>query len=159
MEIWKKVKDFPKYSASNKGRVRNDKTGRILTPTPAYSGYHKVTLFNDDGRFQMLLHRVVAVTFIPNPNNCPFVNHKDENKINNRVDNLEWCTPSYNTKYGTSVERTRENNPNCIKLIIDGKYFPSRAMAARYIGCKATTISEKLSKGITNYKGHTMQYV
>ena len=64
-----------------------------------------MNLRKDNKTKQYQIHRLVAIAFLPNENNYPFVNHKDENPSNNRVDNLEWCTPKYNVNYGTARER------------------------------------------------------
>lgn len=68
-------------------------------------GYKQVCLTKDNKKSTKKIHRLVAMAFIPNPDNLPCVNHKDENKANNNVDNLEWCSFEYNTKYGTRAER------------------------------------------------------
>ena len=67
--------------------------------------YMEVNLSKNNKVTHYLIHRLVAQAFIPNPNNLPQVNHKDENRENNRVDNLEWCTAEYNTNYGTRALR------------------------------------------------------
>lgn len=96
MALWKQIADFPKYSVSDEGQVRNDKTGRILKPATNNNGYLFVTLFRDGKRNPELVHRLVATEFIANPENKPHVNHKDGTPSRNSVDNLEWCTPSEN---------------------------------------------------------------
>lgn len=68
-------------------------------------GYLKVILCKDGKTKQLLVHRLVANAFIPNPLNLPFINHKDEDKTNNAVSNLEWCSQQYNTNYGTCPKR------------------------------------------------------
>jgi hypothetical protein len=79
------------------------------------SGYMSVELFNELGSKRLLIHRLVANAFIPNPNNYSQVNHKDENKANNDVSNLEWCTPKYNMNYGNSA-KTRSSKIDYTKL-------------------------------------------
>lgn len=104
MEIWKKIKGFEMYEISNLGNVRNTITNKILTPCDNGKGYMRVNL-NHKTKY---IHRLVAEAFIPNPNNWPVINHKDENKKNNDISNLEWCTVSYNNNYGTKNQRCAE---------------------------------------------------
>lgn len=108
------IEHYPNYSVNDSGEVFNNKTGRKLKQT-IKKGYCNVYLYNEDGRKFFLVHRLVAQAFIPNPNNYPEVNHKDENSLNNCVENLEWCTSKYNNNYGTHKEKLRqrlsENNP------------------------------------------------
>lgn len=112
MEKWKIIDDFPRYAVSNLGNVKtlfwqNNVNGKLyprekrLTPIKRRDGYLKVNLHNDEykgrGRgCECFIHRLVAETFIDNPKNLPQVNHKDGNKLNNKVDNLEWVTRSEN---------------------------------------------------------------
>lgn len=116
-EIWKTIKDFPNYEVSNMGNVRSvihkDRFGRkqgghVLTPQADGRGlYLHVGLRKDGKVIYRNVHRLVAITFIDNPHNYPEVNHKDENKKNNAVSNLEWCTHQYNNVYGTRFASTR----------------------------------------------------
>lgn len=99
MEHWKIIKNYENYAISDCGNVKNVKTGRILH---VYSkkGYYLTYLYNKNGRKIFLVHRLVAMAFIPNPHNDPQINHKDENGFNNIVSNLEWCSAKYNANYG-----------------------------------------------------------
>ena len=72
------------------------------------SGYYTVDLWKNNKNKKFLVHRVVAEAFIPNPNCLPQINHKDENRLNNNVENLEWCTAQYNSTYGHAVEKRAE---------------------------------------------------
>lgn len=94
-ELWKIIDLDSKYSVSNLGNVKNNKTGRILSKRPEKKGYTRANLNGKDYK----IHRLVAIAFIPNPNNLPEINHKDTNKTNNTVTNLEWCTSSFNQKH------------------------------------------------------------
>ena len=109
-----RIRGYPNYSVNHLGEVFNNKTGRKLKQT-VKKGYCSVYLYNEKGRKCFLTHRLVATTFIPNPHNLPEINHKDENSLNNNVENLEWCTRLYNVHYGTYIERLRQrmvtNNP------------------------------------------------
>ena len=105
-EIWKEIPNYPKYEASNLGRIRNKKKQNILKPIKTKSGYYNISLGNTlNGNPPKRVHRIIALTFIPNPNNLPQINHKDENKANNAVDNLEWCDCLYNNHYGSFSEK------------------------------------------------------
>lgn len=97
-EIWKQYKDT-NYEVSNLGNVRNIKTGRVLKPAKHGLGYLHVVLCKNGKHKTITVHRLVAETFIPNPDNLPEVNHKDEDKTNNCIENLEWCTQIYNAQY------------------------------------------------------------
>ena len=103
IEIWKDVKGYESlYQVSNLGRIRSIKNGiKIKKQYERPNGYMQVCLCQNGKITTYKTHRLVAEAFIPNINNLPEVNHKDENKINNCVDNLEWCTSSYNKNYGT----------------------------------------------------------
>lgn len=107
MEIWKDCKGYEgKYQVSNLGRVWSVKGQKYLKGTILPSGYVHVHLTTPNGkRKKERLHRLVAIAFLDNPNNLPQVNHKDENKLNNCVDNLEWCNAKYNANYGTRNQR------------------------------------------------------
>ena len=105
-EIFLRIEDYPGYYVSNLGRVLSlnyNHTGKegFLKQT-IKRGYYTVVLCNKNGKRTFLVHRLVARAFIPNHKNLPFINHKDENKSNNCVDNLEWCTPKYNINYGNT---------------------------------------------------------
>ena len=88
------------YEVSNLGRIRRN--GKILKPSKSNWGYLKLVLFKNGTRKTVLVHRLVAYAFIPNPQNLPQINHKDEDKTNNSVDNLEWCDNKYNANYSHS---------------------------------------------------------
>lgn len=135
IEIWKDIKDFEGlYQVSNLGRVRSlDRPyhkGKILTP--AFDGkknYLFVGLHKNKVVKQKNVHRLVAETFIDNPNNYPCINHIDENKTNNHVENLEWCTIKYNSNYGNGKERmilSRKSNKNYQDSLLRGQETRNR---------------------------------
>lgn len=116
IEIWKDVIGYEGfYQVSNLGRVRSlDRyvlnkfvKGKILTPKTDKDGYLQICLYNN-GRKYYRIHRLVAQTFIPNHSNFPEINHKNEIKTDNRVENLEWCTTQYNSSYGSRAEKIIE---------------------------------------------------
>lgn len=111
MEEWKDIKGYEGlYMISSLGRVKSlqprggNRNGmprkgkeHILTPYISSTGYYKVSLVKNNKRSDKRIHRLLASAFIPNPNNKPNINHIDGNKLNNRIDNLEWCTQKENT--------------------------------------------------------------
>lgn len=107
MEIWKDVEGYPNYQVSNMGRVKSLKFGkeRILKSGKNKWGYVLVALCKDGKQKTFKVHRLVASAFIPNPNNLSQINHIDEDKTNNRVDNLEYCDCKYNINYGNHNEK------------------------------------------------------
>lgn len=119
IEIWKNIEGYPNYQVSNMGRVKRLSTGyyrrteKILKPQLQNNGYLHIKLSQKDKTKCILVHRLVAQVFIPNPNNLPQVNHINENKTDNRVENLEWCTQKYNINYGNGIsKRVKTNKEN-----------------------------------------------
>lgn len=105
-EIWKDIKGYEGYQVSNLGRVWSVRSQSYLKGAINHGGYQSVQMKANNGKFKReYVHRLVALAFIPNPAGLPQVNHKDENKINNTVENLEWCSHNYNQNYGTKIER------------------------------------------------------
>lgn len=105
-EIWRDIVGFNNYQVSNLGNVRSVKFGKIVLLKPSSCGrYTIVTLFKNGERHYRSVHRLVSEAFIPNPDNLPFVNHKDENTHNNIASNLEWCNAKYNCNYGKRLSK------------------------------------------------------
>lgn len=117
MTEWKLINEFPDYEVSTLGEVRNRTTMQVLRQVKS-GGYMQVII---EGKYRRYVHRLVATAFIPNDDNLPQVNHKDENKTNNNVDNLEWHTPKYNSNYGTQSEK--------ISKAISGKHSIRKSLA------------------------------
>lgn len=161
MERWKKIKGFENYSVSDCGRVRNDKNNKLLS-IRNNGHYVQIALYNNTGRqYKVYVHRLVAEAFIPNPNNYPQVNHKDEIKDNNNVCNLEWCTSSYNINYGSRTKRWLKNMNGSRApkpIVVDGITFDSIADAGRHFNINASTIGAALFRGQQKCKGHTISY-
>lgn len=95
-----------KYLISNLGNIYSVKHKKLLKQSTDNKGYMRVNLYKGKNH-TVLVHRLVAQHFIPNPNKLPLVNHKDENPSNNSVDNLEWCTHTYNLNYGSCNEKMK----------------------------------------------------
>ena len=105
-ETWETIEDYPMYQVSSFGNVRRV-NGGILKQKVGKDGYCRVSLSKEGKVKSILVHRLVAEAFIPNPNDYPIINHKDEVRNNNVVGNLEWCTYSYNLNYGNAKEKWR----------------------------------------------------
>lgn len=122
-EIWKPVIGWEDYEVSNFGNVRsnnfnsNHKQTKLLKKI-LNNGYMSIRLCCNGKEKTAKIHRLVAQAFIPNPHNLLEVNHKDENKLNNHVDNLEWCTREYNNNYGTRNIRSAKSHQ---KVVIQKK--------------------------------------
>lgn len=108
-ETWKDIKGYEGlYKVSDRGRIYSIKRKLYRKFKTDKNGYLVVNLSKNSKYDYPSVHRLVAMAFIPNPDNLPEVNHKDENKFNNSVDNLEWCTTEYNLKYGTRLKRVSD---------------------------------------------------
>lgn len=107
-EIWKEIIDFPNYKISNLGRVIVIKTG-LYKKFRLYNGYYYVNLSNKTKNVCNIVHRLVAIHFIPNPENKPQVNHKDRNKLNNCIENLEWVSQSENSIHAHKTKHLLEH--------------------------------------------------
>ena len=178
-EIWKDIEGYEGlYQVSNLGRVRSlDKVlpcnvngimttrvrhGLIRKPHIGQTGYHYVLLRDGKRCKNYRVHRLVADAFIPNPQNLPEVNHKDEDKSNNRADNLEWCSSSYNHCYGTTIERAASKIHRAVcqfdkndRLI---REFVSVTEAAKAVGTSTTQISGCCKGKTKSAKGYRWKY-
>lgn len=119
MEAWKDIKGFENYQISTNGRVWSKIKKKYLKGCSNRYGYLRVCLIKNKKQVEKKIHRLVAEAFIPNPENLPEVNHKDENKENNRIENLEWCNRAYNVNYGT---RNAKISKQVYQYTIDGKF-------------------------------------
>lgn len=135
-EEWKIITEFPTYSVSNFGRVRNNTTGYILYGGYDKDKYRQVTICYNNKQYNRRICRLVAKAFLPNPNNLPQVNHKDENKENDFANNLEWCSSKYNNNYGTRTQKTRRP----IMCIETGKIYDAIKFAVNEMKVSYTTI-------------------
>lgn len=153
-EIWKEIDGFPDYEVSNLGRVCSfkKKYPKILKPGKNRYGYLYVILYNGGKMIGKTIHRLVAEAFVPNPDNKPQVNHIDEDKLNNVVDNLEWVTCKENNNHGTRNRRLAEtllNRGDLSKPIVqytsDGVFmaeYSSLAEVERVTGIDHSSISK-----------------
>ena len=148
-EIWKDIEGYENlYQVSSLGRVKslgNGKTSskeRFLKADKNKQDYLRVTLCKDGKVKRYAVHRLVAIAFLPNPYNLPQVNHKDEDRTNNTVENLEWCDCQYNINYGTRTKRMAEKRSKSVICIETGKIFNSIIQVERDFGISHSHISK-----------------
>ena len=142
---YKTILEFPDYEINDIGIVRKKHNKKILKQQIDKDGYYRVSLFKNKKVFFKPVHRLVAITFVENQLNKPCVNHKDENKLNNCVSNLEWVTVAENNKYGTRTLRSSIKQGKVIEQYsLSGKLintFHSIREAARKINKSSGNIS------------------
>lgn len=164
MEIWAAIKGREgKYSVSSLGRIRNERTGKVSYGRETGHGYKKVTFWeNNTNCGTAYIHRLVADAFLVKPIGCTEVNHKDGNRANNCLDNLEWVTSSGNTDHAVDTGALAPwNHPR--KAIIateietgEELYFKSISIAERYFGSRH--ICQVLKGKRRQVKGYTFRY-
>ena len=165
METWKAIAGYEGlYEVSNQGRVRSMKYGKEkILKQGKTNGYLHVCLFKDGYGKTIRVHRLVAETFIPNPNNLETVNHKDEVKTNNIVSNLEWMSKIDNINYGTRNKRIAEALSNQVQML-DKKTcellatFPSTHEAERVTGIAQQHISSCCNGKLKSAGGYVWRY-
>lgn len=162
-EEWRRLEGFVwGYEVSNLGRVKSlnyRKTGKpkIMKQSKVADGYLAVRLKKEGKPMLYRVHRLVAMVFIPNPYNHPQINHKDENKTNNRVENLEWCTAKYNINYGSLIQKISkvvyqyDKNLNLIHVW-------NSTMDAQRNGFHNTNVSKCCAGKLKTYKGFIWSY-
>lgn len=153
-EIWKEIKGYEGlYAVSNKGRVKNLMSGKVLKNVIDPNGYLRIKLSRGNVR---RIHRLVAQAFIPNPLNLPYINHIDEDKTNNNVGNLAWCTASQNVRHSIHKCSCRIN-----QLTLDGQFirqWESSMQIQRELGYKCTYIIECCKRKCNQAYGYRWEY-
>lgn len=175
-EIYKPINGYEgMYLISNFGNIKSFRKGKKGTGNykrKEYAkkqrtnnkGYKMVDLYKDNKRKQLLVHRLVAEAFVfnDNPNDYKCVNHKDENKANNRADNLEWCSQKYNMNYGICPERIGRANSKKVKMLSKEyetiKSFNSIIGAERETGISNGNISDCLHGRRKSAGGYLWEY-
>ena len=169
-EIWKDIPNFEGlYKVSNTGNIMSLYTNKILKPSKHKDGYLLYNLHKNKKSYLMTGHRAVALTFIPNPENLPLINHKDENPSNNNVDNLEWCSHLYNNLYSNNGRRSgnkRSIKVYCYDINYNEFIFDSQHIAAKKLNTSSGNVNAALihkedvynSKDIKCIKGYILSY-
>ena len=138
---------FQYYDVTRDGRVFSKRTGKELKGCVDRAGYKKVSPRINGIKYQLKVHRLVALKYLPNPNNFPQVNHKDGNKLNNNVENLEWCTAKHNIRHAHKTKlATNEHRKKKVKQIDPATkeviaVYDSYREASRKTGISETNIS------------------
>lgn len=169
MERWKDIEGYEgMYQVSNEGKVKSLKFNKDkILKNRWYLGYWAVVLYKNGVGTPKTVHRLVAEAFVDNPDNLPCVNHKDENRSNCVMENLEWCTYKYNNNYGTRNERNRvllTNREDLSKQVyqytLDGelvKIWASTREAGRN-GFRQNCISLCCTGKLKTHKGYKWSY-
>lgn len=156
MEIYKDIQGYEElYKISNHGNVKSLISNKILKLTKDKDGYLNVTLHKQGKVKTYKIHRLVTQAFIENPNNLPQVNHKDEDKTNNHVTNLEWCTNEYNSNYGTRNQRMSKQ----VMCLETEKIYSSTMEVERQLGFAQSHISMCCRGKQKTCGGYTWKYV
>lgn len=166
-EIWKALSGVPGIEVSTFGNVRTlDKVvstekrtqfvkGRVLKQHDNTNGYLIVRFRTNGERVTKLMHRLVAQTFIPNPDNLPQVNHKNCNRADNRISNLEWCDNSYNMKYREKFGKASGVPVFAVNLFtLEASHFPSQIEASRSLGISVGNINSVINGRYKQISGY-----
>lgn len=159
-ELWKEIKGYEGlYQVSSWGRVRsNYRGGRILKSGKNADGYLLVVLCKNGKHTSYRVHRLVAQAFIPNPHNKPEVNHIDENKGNNYIENLEWVTSKENLNHGTRNTRMVTSKSKPIICLDTNIEYISATECARKTGLSQGNITQVLKGKRKTCGGYTFKY-
>lgn len=153
-ETWSEIEGFPGYAVSTKGRVMNTKLNRVLQPRSDSYGYQRVTLYSrPNDASERYVHRLVASAFIEGYSSGIRVRHKDENRANNRVENL--IVPVHGTLIGDPTISTVRK----VRVVELGMVFRTIEDCASYIGTSTSSIYRVLRGDRGHHRGHTFEYV
>ena len=167
IEEWKSIEGFDNYEVSNFGQVRSldrqewlhnrhenpylrKRKGKILSQHMSNVGYMQVALYINGKMYAPLVHRLVAKAFIDNPNNFPEVNHEDGNKLNNSIENLNWCTRTENSLHSTKVLNKNKGENSGMSLLTEEQVL--NILSQLDLGVSQTKLGEQFN--VTNHTIH-----
>lgn len=161
MEKYIIINEFNNYAISNLGNIKNVKTGRVLKLCLNPRGYYSYTFYKKGIRKTFRIHRLVAIYFIDNPNNLPYVNHIDGNKTNNRVENLEWCTAKQNDEHARRTGLKVQEKPVLAENVESGEKiaFKSVSEAGAILGINKGSISKVLHGKRNKVHGYKFYFI
>ena len=151
MEIWKSINGYEHYYISNTGKIKNTKNNKnkLLNPIIRENKYSSITLYKNNNKKSFTMHRLIAIYFIPNPENKPCVNHINGLKYDFNIDNLEWCTYSENEIHSVKILNKKHNGVKGVKnhnnklkeldvFYIKNSNLSQRKLSAKFNVCKTT---------------------
>lgn len=151
-EQWKRHPNFDKYAISNLGRIWSENSQKVMSPFKQNSGYWQIQIVDNNGKStRFLVHRLVALVWIPNPTNKPYVNHIDGDKTNNTAINLEWVTNSENIKHARKTGLNPYNNPT-----LNRKLSGKKQSYSKFFGVGWDNTRQKWTSCVT-YQGKSYQ--
>lgn len=151
----KEILGYENYTIDEYGNVFSKKRNKYIKSFPNECGYLGLHLSKNGESKYFFIHKLVASAFVPNPNNYKEVNHIDEDKENNKAENLEWCTREYNNNYGSRLSKISKG----VKCIETGTVYYSAREASRQTGINASTICWVCSGKRKTAGGYTWEYV
>lgn len=164
MELWKTIKGFEKYEVSNTGKVRNAKTKKIINPYVSKEGFFTINIYNNDKkRERKFIHRLVAETFLTDFETWQVVEHKDQNKLNNNVNNLEWVNKGNSISFNKGVHKRAIKRRKPLNMYdLEGnliKRFESVKQAAQELALNENSISLCARGIVKQYCGRKFEYI
>lgn len=158
VEYWRIIPSFPTYSASNYGRIKNNKTDRIMHVYQTTRGYLSLTLRRDNEPIVQSVHRLVAEAFLGGPHPGFDVNHIDGDKTNNCIDNIEWCTREDNVRHAVTNGLRKGPRRKPVRILETGDEFESIRQCAEYFGVDVSCVNWALNHtGV--YRGYHIEYI
>ena len=152
MEVWKPLRNFPSYNGSSEGRIMNIRTQHILKPYVNEKGQATVCLRKNNRRYRVRVHRIIAETFF-GVNPGMDVRHKDTNRLNNNINNLEWCTKQETIEDMRNNDRDKSSKCTPVRVVETGDIYESVSDCAKKTGCCRSDIFKQLAGKLSHVKG------